>query len=289
MVGADAELWVTAGRNVNAKVNIARASTRRGGGTDNLWVPELLLFAPHPDDEAYAFGGLLALAAGAGWRVVVHAATSGEKGKRHDGGPLGPEQIGPTREAEMGESCRLLGVDPPVFWRLPDGGLSSRQPELIDRCDEVLRAHSPDLVATLGRDGAYGHPDHIALHRAVEAVFGSAGEHTALLFPVFPKGLFLPQYEKCVAMMGDPPNPPPGVIGGGPWDVELDIRSVGDQKLAAIAAHGTQLPGGHPRAIFPGGIVDSLLEVERYAIAGVATGAGRTLLESLGREITRRS
>jgi LmbE family N-acetylglucosaminyl deacetylase len=285
----DAELWVPAGGNVNVIVNIARASTRPGRGTDNPPVPELLIFAPHPDDEAYAFGGLAALAAAAGWRVVVHAATSGENGKRHDGGPPGPEQIGPAREAEMTESCRLLDADPPVFWRLPDGGLRNRQPELIGRCDEALRAHSPQFVATLGRDGAYGHPDHIALHRAVEAVFGSAGEHTALLFPVFPKGLFLPQYEKCVAMMGDPPNPPPAVIGGGAWDVELDIRPVRDQKLAAIAAHRTQLPGDDPHAIFPTGIVDGLLEVERYALAGVATGAGLALLESLGREITRRS
>ncbi|MEX1104339.1 MAG: PIG-L family deacetylase, partial [Dehalococcoidia bacterium] len=175
-------------------------------------MPELLLFVPHPDDEAYAFGGLVTVAARAGWRVVVHAATSGEKGKRHDGGPVGRDQVGPAREAEMEASCQLLGTEPPVFWQLPDGGLSQREPELIERCDDAVRASGPDTVATLGRDGAYGHPDHIALHRAVEAVFASAGEDTALLFPVFPKGLFLPQYQKCMAMMGDPPNPPPGFI-----------------------------------------------------------------------------
>jgi LmbE family N-acetylglucosaminyl deacetylase len=249
----------------------------------------LLLLVPHPDDEAYAFGGLVALAAKAGWRIVVHAATSGELGKRHDGGVLGAEHIGPTREAEMAESCRVLRAEPPVFWRLPDGSLRHRETDLIERCGEALRAHSPDVVATLGRDGAYGHPDHIALHRAVEAVFGTAGERTGLLFPVFARGLFLPQYEKCIAMMGDPPNPAPSSIGGDPWDIELDITSVADAKLAAIAAHKTQLPGGDPRAIFPEGIVDALLSVERYAVAGVARGPVEAVLDALGPEITRRS
>jgi LmbE family N-acetylglucosaminyl deacetylase len=78
-------------------------------------------------------------------------------------------------------------------------------------------------------------------------------------------------------------------IGGHRWDFELDIRTVRDRKLAAIAAHRTQLPGGDPRAIFPPGIIDALLDVERYAIAGVTRAPVETLLASLGREITRAS
>ena len=256
---------------------------------NNRTVPTLVLLVPHPDDEAYGFGGLMALAAGAGWRVLVQAATSGETGKRHDGGPAEAEATGLAREAELAASCELLGAEPPVFWRLPDGSLRHHEPQLIERCDAALRALRPDAVATLGPDGAYGHPDHVALHRAVEAALATASERSALLFPVFPKGLFLPQYEKCIAMMGEPPDPPAALIGGGHWDWELDITPVRDQKLAAIAAHRTQLPGGDPRAIFPEGIVDALLEVERYAFAGPATASGRALLLKLGKEITQRS
>jgi LmbE family N-acetylglucosaminyl deacetylase len=256
---------------------------------DNRPVPALLVLAPHPDDEAYAFGGLMAVASRAGWRVVVHAATSGERGRRHDGGPPGPEHTGPARENELAASCEILGCEPPVFWRLPDGGLRHHAPQLIEHCDAALRAARPDAVATLGPDGAYGHPDHIALHRAVEAALATAGERSTLLFPVFPRGLFLPQYEKCITMMGEPPDPPAAHIGGGDWDRELDIHAVRDLKLAAIAAHRTQLPGGNPYAIFPAGIVDALLDVERYALAGPATAPGRALLLKLGKEITQRS
>ncbi len=252
-------------------------------------MPTLLVFIPHPDDEAYAFAGLIALAARAGWRVLVHAATSGEKGKRHDGGPASPEHTGPVREAELAASCRILGAEPPVFWHLPDGSLRHHEPDLIEQCDATLRAVGPDAVATLGPDGAYGHPDHIALHRAVEATLATASERSGLLFSVFPKGLFLPQYEKCLAMMGEPPDPPAALIGGGHWDWELDISAVRDQKLAAIAAHRTQLPGGDPRAIFPEGILDALLDVERYAFAGPRSAPGRALVSALGREITPRS
>lgn len=283
----DAELWLRAGSAVNEKLMPA-SSTALPRRTDNPFVPELLVLIPHPDDEAYAFGGLVALASLRGWRVTVQAATSGEKGKRHDGGPPGPKHLGSAREDELRASCRLIGAEPPAFWRLPDGALRHRESELIEAIDAAVRAHKPSLVATLGRDGAYGHPDHIALHRAAEAVFGSAAEDTALLFPVFPRALFLPQYEKCIAMMGDPPDPPPGAIGGDRWDIELDVRSVRDQKLGAIAAHRTQLPGGDPRAIFPGGIVDELLLTERYAVAGVADGPVHALVAALGREITRR-
>ena len=51
-------------------------------------MPALLAIIPHPDDESYSFGGTLALAAAASWRCLVQCATSGERGKRHDGGPL---------------------------------------------------------------------------------------------------------------------------------------------------------------------------------------------------------
>jgi GDP-4-dehydro-6-deoxy-D-mannose reductase len=79
------------------------------------------------------------------------------------------------------------------------------------------------------------------------------------------------------------------VIRVGNLDVSRDISDVRDQKLAAIAAHRTQLPGGDPRAIFPEGIVDSLLDVERYVFAGPSSAPARELIAALSEEITQRS
>jgi LmbE family N-acetylglucosaminyl deacetylase len=247
-------------------------------------VPTLLAFIPHPDDESYAFGGLLALAARAGWTCHVQCASSGETGQRHDGGVAGREELGETREGELSASCRVLGAEPPTFWRLPDRGLRGT-PSQAGRIADAIDSLGAGVVLTLGPDGAYGHPDHVALHRWVVEAHELTGGRPALLFPAFPRGLFLPQYEKCTGMMGDPPDPLPDTIGDDRFDLDLDIWAVQDQKLAAIAAHQTQLPGREPRAIFPAGIVDALLDVERYTLAG-PTEPARRLFRSLTTEIT---
>lgn len=230
-------------------------------------MPALLVITPHPDDEAYAFGGTIARLAGAGWRCAVHCASSGERGKRHDGGAL--ERLGEDREAELARSCAILGADPPACWRLPDGGLREADAAGLARAAGAIASARPELVLTLGADGAYGHPDHLAVHRWVceawSRVRGS--ERPALLFAAFPRGLFLPQWEKCRAMLGEPPHPPAAAIGSDEPAVAVDIRQVAGRKLLAIGAHGTQLPGGDPQALFPADIVGALLRDERFVPA----------------------
>lgn len=247
-------------------------------------MPTLLAIIPHPDDESYSFGGTIALAARAGWRCLVECATSGEGGKRHDGGPPGRKAVGGTREAELAASCAVLGAEQPSFWRLPDGGLREAMPQgprVAGLCRELL----PGLVLTLGGDGAYGHPDHIALHRWVEAGWRSLPvPRPALLQAAFPAGLFLPQYEKCIGMMGDPPVPPPAAIGTAKWDHQVDIRAVSATKLDAIRVHRSQLPNGDPETLFPPGIVPALLDAERFADAAPGqTAAAAVLLASFAR------
>lgn len=243
-------------------------------------VPRLIAFIPHPDDESYSFGGTLALAARAGWDCTVVCASSGEKGKRQDGGPTTRPAVAAQREWELEESCKRLGCHPPVCVHLPDGGLRSVKGgrEIVSA---LFNRMAPNLVLTLGADGAYGHPDHIAVHQWVVGAWEKAKHRCPLLFPVFPRGLFLPQYEKCIGMMGEPPDPPAEAIGSDSWDYEVRIGRVGETKLAAIASHRSQLPGGEPEALFPPGIVASLLEVERFEDArGAASEDVRALLVS---------
>lgn len=230
-------------------------------------MPVALAFIPHPDDESYSFGGALALAARAGWECHVVCASSGERGKRHDGGTATQDAIGLTREAELGESCRVLGIHPPRFWRLPDGALRE-QPSGPGLAAEAISRVQPELVITLGPDGAYGHPDHIALHRWVTAAWQSAGAaRPHLLYAAFPPGLFIPQYHKCIGMMGDPPAPQESAIGAAPWHYTVPTRQLRRTKLASIGAHRSQLPGGDPEALFPPGIVAALLDVEHFSDA----------------------
>ncbi|MEO9256555.1 MAG: hypothetical protein ABI305_13530, partial [Tepidiformaceae bacterium] len=90
------------------------------------------------------------------------------------------------------------------------------------------------------------------------------GERPALLFPVFAPGLWLPQYEKCRDMMGDPPSPAPDEIGGSDFHYEVPISEVERVKMRSVAAHRSQLPGGDTEAIFPPGIIASLMQTERF-------------------------
>ncbi|MEP6872446.1 MAG: PIG-L deacetylase family protein [Anaerolineaceae bacterium] len=248
-------------------------------------MPTLLAILAHPDDESYSFGGTLALASQAGWRCFVLSVTSGEGGKRHDGGPGGQVQVGLARERELTTSCSLLGVQPPEFWRLPDGHLREQAPQTV-RLGSVIETQRPDFIFSLGPDGAYGHPDHIAVFQwLMEAWRSASTPRPSLLLAAFPRGLFLPQYRKCLSMMGRPPSPAASEIGSTAWQYEVPITTVAPTKLASLAAHRSQLPGGDSEALFPPGIVSSLLEVERFSDARATTNeAVASLLGSLSGE-----
>lgn len=238
----------------------------------NRRVPTLLAFIPHPDDEAYSFAGTVALASAEGWRCLVHCASSGERGKRHDVWTRW-QRTRTRREAELRASCRAIGAGPPEFWGLPDGALK-REESQAARFAAVIDRERPALVLGLGADGAYGHPDHLAVQRWLrEGTHLAAWRGFALLEAVFPQGLFLTQYEKCIRMMGDPPSPARSEIGSDVWDVEVDISEVIGQKRNALASHRSQLRGGDPEALFPPGIVAHLMERERFSRTGPSTAA----------------
>lgn len=245
-------------------------------------MPRLLAFIPHPDDESYSFGGTVALAARAGWDCFIECASFGERGKRHDGGDTSPNDVAEAREAELEASCRLLGAHRPRCWGLPDGELRSHRGEQ-PRIASTISRLDPALVLTLGPDGAYGHPDHIALHQWVTEAWAALPDpKPPLLYAAFPPALFLPQYEKCSGMMGDPPSPSPSEIGARERHYTVDIRAVRETKLASIRAHLSQLPGGDPEALFPPGIVAALLAEEWFTDAsGRADPGVAALLASL--------
>lgn len=227
-------------------------------------MPSAIVFTPHPDDESYAFGGLMALLADAGWRVSVEVATAGEQGERHDGGTADARTLGIERLGELAHSCAILGAESPHCWGLPDGSLRE-SPGQSERIVTIIRQRTPDLVLSLGPDGAYGHPDHIALFRWLTTALEELGaDAPPALFAAFPPGLFLPQWQLCVSMMGEPPSPAASEIGTSHFDHTIDITQATTRKLAAIAAHRTQLPNGDPARLFPLDIVPALLAVEYY-------------------------
>ncbi|HEY1465774.1 MAG TPA: PIG-L family deacetylase, partial [Acidimicrobiales bacterium] len=64
----------------------------------------------HPDDEVTTTGGTIARLAAEGHRVVLVTATRGELGEVPAGLLAEGEALPDRREAELAESCRVLGI-----------------------------------------------------------------------------------------------------------------------------------------------------------------------------------
>ncbi len=134
----------------------------------------------HPDDESLGIGGTLARYAGEGVETYLVTATRGERGRFGESGEKPPpDVVGRVREAELREAARVLGVRQVHFLDYYDGNLDQvNVTEAVARIAEHLRRVKPHVVITFGPEGAYGHPDHIAISQlATAAVVAAAGEN----------------------------------------------------------------------------------------------------------------
>src|SRR5579859_1195049 len=126
---------------------------------------KLMCVLAHPDDESLGTGGILAKYAAAGVETYLVTATRGERG--WTGAPQdypGPAALGQIREGELHAAAAVLGLREVRFLDYIDGDLDQADPrEAIARIAGHLRRVRPQIVVTFGPDGAYGHPDHIAI------------------------------------------------------------------------------------------------------------------------------
>jgi LmbE family N-acetylglucosaminyl deacetylase len=130
---------------------------------------KLMAILAHPDDESLGFGGTLATYAAAGVETSLVMATRGEAGRYGEhrrGSPEhpGPDALARIREAELRAAAAILGIRDIAFLGYRDQELDRADPrEAVPRIVHELRRTRPDIVLTFAQDGAYGHPDHIAI------------------------------------------------------------------------------------------------------------------------------
>ncbi len=145
--------------------------------------PPLRLMAvlAHPDDECLGFGGTLAKYAAEGVYTSVVTATRGEAGRYRgippgEGHP-GAEALGRIREAELRAAAAALGVSEIALLDYRDQELDQAAPlEAIGRIVAHLRRVRPQVVITFAPDGAYGHPDHVAICQLTTAAVVAAAD-----------------------------------------------------------------------------------------------------------------
>jgi LmbE family N-acetylglucosaminyl deacetylase len=123
-------------------------------------------------------GGALAKYAAEGVATYLVTATRGERGRF--GGSKespGPEIVGRAREAELLAAAEELGFREVRFLDYPDGALEKVDTgEAIGKIAGHLRRVKPQVVITFGPEGAYGHPDHIAIGQLTAAAIVCAAD-----------------------------------------------------------------------------------------------------------------
>ncbi|MEZ4562604.1 MAG: PIG-L family deacetylase [Thermomicrobiales bacterium] len=148
----------------------------------------LLAIFPHPDDETFSAGGIMAAARELGETVVLICATRGEAGESGDPNHDTPETLGKAREAELRAAMQVLDVDDVRFLGYRDSGMEGSAEALnpkafvqapvadaASRLATMIRDIQPDTIVTYGEDGVYGHPDHVHLHHVVKQAVLDAG------------------------------------------------------------------------------------------------------------------
>ena len=144
--------------------------------------PRLMAVLAHPDDESLGVGGSLAKYASEGVEVFLLTATRGDSG-RYRGHPSGdsrhpgPLALAKIREAELREAASVLGVREVSLLDYHDQHLDRADPrEAVAHIAGHVRRVRPDVVVTFGPDGAYGHPDHIAISQFTTAATVAAAD-----------------------------------------------------------------------------------------------------------------
>jgi len=198
----------------------------------------LLCITAHPDDECFAFGGALALAAQRGVETSLICLTDGSAGS-YRGTATSASELGQLRRSELAASCKLLGLHRYEVLDYQDGQLefasfSDLAGDLVQRI-RILRPH---VIITFGGDGAINtHADHTVTSSVATAAFhwaGSPKRYPTLGDLYTPQRLYYLTTDFFVE--GRLRHIP------APWTHTLDVASVLPIRLEAMRAHATQAP-----------------------------------------------
>ncbi len=138
----------------------------------------LMASLAHPDDESLGFGGTLAKYAAENVETYLVTATRGERGRfGSQGKTADPAVVGRVREAELRSAASVLGIRDVSILGYPDGAVDQ-----VDAATAIraivrhIRRIQPHVVVTFGPEGAYGHPDHIAISQFTTAAIVCASD-----------------------------------------------------------------------------------------------------------------
>lgn len=258
----------------------------------------LMCVMAHPDDESLGVGATLARYKAEGVEIHLVTATRGERG--WFGVPEenpGLEELGRIREAELIAAARVLGLQSLAFLDYIDGDLDQvSATEATARIAHHLRRAKPHVVITFGPDGAYGHPDHIAISQftqggivlAASAQFQDPDElppHEVLKF-YYMAGT-APELSMYEEIFGELVMQVDGVerrtSPWREWAVTTRVKTEGFWHIAreAVACHRTQFPGYATLLDLPEAQLRKLWHDQAYYRAYSLVNGGREIESDL--------
>lgn len=189
----------------------------------------ILYVFPHPDDESFGPGPVIAKQRREGHEVHLLTLTKGgATAQRHRLG-LSVEAMGNVREQEMRHAARALDLSSLVVRAFPDGGLKYRDPIEVEAAIEArIRSVRPDVLVTYAVHGISGHPDHLVCHAAVKRVFCHLRQTEPALAP---RRLAL--FTLVESEMG---GAQPHLKGSPPADIGARVPFTEDDRRAGEAA-----------------------------------------------------
>jgi LmbE family N-acetylglucosaminyl deacetylase len=256
----------------------------------------LLVCFAHPDDESFGAGGVLAKYASEGVNVHLICATHGEQGEISDPALASRENLGQVRQAELEEAASILGVSELDWLGYRDSGMAgtaynenplayvqARDEDVVPRLVASIRRLKPNVVITFDPAGAYGHPDHIAIHKHTVSAVKAAGNPNLypdtgqpwtpdrLFFTALPQSKLAEMRDQLKAVGVDTsdferPDMPISGQSDEEIDVILDVGSVLPTKRRAVDAHKTQLGPDNPFIKFPKEFVDEFMGTEYFTL-----------------------
>ena len=217
---------------------------------------DLLVFAPHPDDEVIGCAGVIQQALALGKSVRIVFTTNGDGYSLAASRLLGKAEadltrddlsrLGETRKREASAAAEVLGLDAAnlLFLGYPDGSMA-KTPAPYDRAaaqadfSRALRDSRPSQVYVTDR--ADEHPDHRITYQLVRGAATATGYVGELLtFIVHSGGVDWPGSEPVFEKQAVGGRTYPAGVS---WPPPIRISlTTGQQelKLRAIKAHATQ-------------------------------------------------
>jgi N-acetyl-1-D-myo-inositol-2-amino-2-deoxy-alpha-D-glucopyranoside deacetylase len=166
---------------------------------------------------------------------------------------------------------------PRAFWR---ADLDEAAGHLV----EVIREVRPQVVVTYDPNGGYGHPDHINAHRvamlAVDKSTAAGFGPQKVYWSAVPRSVLATGIEQFA---GSADNPFAGVttVDDIPFVVpderiaaRIDGERYAELKMAAVRAHGTQIPTDSWLYVLADGFGKQFLGVEYYELVAGTRGPG---------------